>query len=484
MTVMAQPWKHPDNGVYYFRREVPEDIRGVIGKREWKLSLKTKELVQARPRFAHESAKCEEAFRNAREQQAGRPVLHSSDAHKLADRWAAEVVASWDTDVDGPHMFLVVLDGVVHAASDVVDVDGPDSSFRLVGGYIRDALAKLLLPLPDRADPVWECLVLEFYRAWWGLCRVALSRHRGDWRDMPVLDAASLRLAHENKAASLASQAPRLSQVFSNWSEDKLSNDGDSRSARKTIGEFGSAVTRFIELHRDLPVDQISRIVCRDFRSNLFKIPTKGEGTRGKTAPVLIEKAAADGLPTATLATVNKQLRALSAVLGFAHQVLGAIHENPVVASGLIPRSKKAERKLGTVEDKGYSLAELRQMFASPLFRGEWKPAQADFGQALYWMPLIMAYTGVRREELPCRILPFYSAVLSGHPPGVGGGVVIPVRKQRLVGFLALERRVNGLSLDAPLPDLLAHLLDGFSVDAKLGLGLGLVQSAVVARFG
>lgn len=400
MTVMAQPWKHPVSGVYYFRREVPEDIRSVIGKREWKLSLKTKELVQARPRFAHESAKCEQVFLNAREQLAGRLVLQHSDVHKLADRWSAETIAEWEVDAEAPKDFLVFQGDEVSTATDIVDVGDSDSCFKAVEVYIRSALAKAMLPFPDRADPVWDCLTQEFYRAWRDLCRVALARHNGNWRDMPMLDAATQRLSHENKAALLSSSIPRLSQVFSNWAEDKLLNDGDTRSARKTISEFGSAVTRFIELHRDLPVDQVNRIVCRDFRANLFKIPTKGQGIRGMTAPALIEKAAAEGLPTAELATVNKQLRALSAVLGFAHQVLGVIHENPIVASGLIQRSKKAERKQGASEEKGYTLQELRQIFSSPLFRGEWKPAQADFGRALYWMPLIMAYTGCRREEL------------------------------------------------------------------------------------
>lgn len=133
MTVMAQPWKHPVSGVFYFRREVPEDIRGVIGKREWKLSLKTKELVQARPRFAHESAKCEQVFLNAREQQAGRLVLQHSDVHKLADRWSAEVIAEWEVDAEAPKDFLVFQGDEVLAATEMVDVDDLDSCFNSIG---------------------------------------------------------------------------------------------------------------------------------------------------------------------------------------------------------------------------------------------------------------------------------------------------------------------------------------------------------------
>lgn len=30
MTVMAQPWKHPVSGIFYFRRDVSVSIRGVM----------------------------------------------------------------------------------------------------------------------------------------------------------------------------------------------------------------------------------------------------------------------------------------------------------------------------------------------------------------------------------------------------------------------------------------------------------------------
>jgi len=36
---MAGPWKHPDTGVYCYRKAVPDDLRAVVGKREWKRSL-------------------------------------------------------------------------------------------------------------------------------------------------------------------------------------------------------------------------------------------------------------------------------------------------------------------------------------------------------------------------------------------------------------------------------------------------------------
>ena len=106
MGAMAQPWKHPQSGVFYFRREVPADIRTVIGKREWKVSLKTRNLSEARPRFASESVACEEAFALAREQAAGRPKDFRPDAPKLADRWAKAAMEAWDTNPEEMRDFL------------------------------------------------------------------------------------------------------------------------------------------------------------------------------------------------------------------------------------------------------------------------------------------------------------------------------------------------------------------------------------------
>ena len=79
MAVMAQPWKHLQNGIYFFRGEVPQDIRPIIGKREWKVSLRSKDLVQVLHLFAAESLRCEEMFVATRDQQVGRARVLSSD---------------------------------------------------------------------------------------------------------------------------------------------------------------------------------------------------------------------------------------------------------------------------------------------------------------------------------------------------------------------------------------------------------------------
>ena len=54
---MSRPLKHPKTGVYYFRRVVPEALRAVVGKREVRVSLKTKDPREASSRHPAVAAK-------------------------------------------------------------------------------------------------------------------------------------------------------------------------------------------------------------------------------------------------------------------------------------------------------------------------------------------------------------------------------------------------------------------------------------------
>ncbi|ELY2765540.1 site-specific integrase [Cronobacter malonaticus] len=401
MSVMATPWKHPKSGVFYFRRQVPADIRNGIGRSEWKVSLKTKELSVARPRFAAESARCEEAFAAAREQLAGRPRVIASDAPKLADHWASTVMDSWERQPESIEDFLVVTDGDTSPASDVVDTDSAKARLATVEPFIRQSLKNHHLPLPDEAEPAHRALVEAFFQRWLQLCQLANRRHRGDWSTPLQLQAAQAPLQAERQQKPEVT-APTLSKVFEAWADDKRLTDGDTRSTQKTINDFSSIINRFIELFGDLPVSQITRVQCQEFRALLGRFPARGKGTRGLSARELIAKAEAENMPTVELTTVRKQLRALSAVLNFAVQRLDVIKEEPISASGMLKGIAKAAKRSATrtAEDKHYTRAELLTIFRSPVFTGQWKPPRADFGQALYWLPLLMLYTGARREEL------------------------------------------------------------------------------------
>jgi hypothetical protein len=85
---MSRPWKHPNSGVYWLRKGVPEDLRALVGKREEKRSLQTRDPVEAKRRHAEALAEIESRWANLR---IGPKTLTEIEARQMAavvhDRW-------------------------------------------------------------------------------------------------------------------------------------------------------------------------------------------------------------------------------------------------------------------------------------------------------------------------------------------------------------------------------------------------------------
>jgi integrase len=103
---MSRPFKHPKSGVYWLRKGVPEDLRKLVGKREEKRSLQTRDPVEAKRRHAEALVEIEGRWANLR---AGPKALTEREAHQLAvavhDRWLQQHLenpsqqTAWDVDL-------------------------------------------------------------------------------------------------------------------------------------------------------------------------------------------------------------------------------------------------------------------------------------------------------------------------------------------------------------------------------------------------
>ena len=110
---MTRPSKHPKSGIYWFRKRVPDDLRNLIGKREERFSLDTRDPNEAKRRHALKLAEVEERWSNLR---AGQRPLSPDDIARLNDLnllhvvneeveagFAAAARGSWSVDrVQGP----------------------------------------------------------------------------------------------------------------------------------------------------------------------------------------------------------------------------------------------------------------------------------------------------------------------------------------------------------------------------------------------
>lgn len=415
--VLAMSRPHKDSrGVYWLRRKVPADLRPILGRTEYKRSLRTRDPEEAARRFPAAYQESAECFALARAQLAGHSLLNAADVQQLAARWFSQEHAKMLSSGDCSTYLLAGspqidpetgedLGPVWDSLRPLLDDISIGAWTEVVHPFVEETLAAHHLPMPPAGSPLMSQLLEAFRVKLLLLSDWAYSQTHANGRYVappPVEPRAPLSVEAARQAEQdVASQLP-LSKALEAWAEAKRLDDGDDRSTQKTIAEFSTVIARFVELHGDMPVASISRAICQAFRASLAKMPTSGKGVRSLTAPQAIAKAEAEGLPLASPATVRKQLKALSTVLNFASQRLGLIPEDPVSASGLLRSLAKSARnaETRTADEKGYTRRELALIFGSPLFRGEWSPPRADYGQALYWLPLLMAYTGGRREEL------------------------------------------------------------------------------------
>ncbi|KWS92126.1 hypothetical protein AL048_03030 [Pseudomonas syringae pv. castaneae] len=409
MAFMAQPWKDPRTGTYYIRRRIPKELRPLLPEagETYKRSLGTKDTREAKTLFAAAWGRSEEFFLNIRLQLSGTNTPTLQDAIQLAARWAKAELDHMESTgrFEG---YLIGSDDVGHETlRDHFNVRNPKALLAPNGlesrarqhldQTVADELAKVSLPMPLPGTPFHKYLYEAFLAQHLELSEIAYKRHYGDY-------SAVFELPHDAPLSidKVKAESPTetLSVVFEHWSRNHRHMGDGKRDVEKTAGEYQTTIVRFIELLGDLPVKQIKRRTIEEFYNLLRQLPSKGEGLKGLNAHEQIARAKQLDLPLLSSATIKNKLMGLSSVLAYAVQ-MEYITENPVVASGITKSLRKASAKQSrTATRKGFTQAELIQVFSSPLFKGEWIAPRASFGEAWKWLPLLLCYTGARREEI------------------------------------------------------------------------------------
>jgi len=148
---------------------------------------------------------------------------------------------------------------------------------------------------------------------------------------------------------------------------------------RRHAVDYSRAVNRFIKHMGDCNLQAIQPSDIHEFAS------------------ILITPTNARDRPLAT-SSARLLLARLSSVLAFAVDS-GLMQSNPVVTSRIHKRLGPAKLKRTLGNDKGYSWKELICLFSNPSFQAQ-RNATGRPGNAVFWVPLIAAYTGARREEI------------------------------------------------------------------------------------
>ncbi|OBQ56782.1 site-specific integrase [Halodesulfovibrio spirochaetisodalis] len=183
----------------------------------------------------------------------------------------------------------------------------------------------------------------------------------------------------------------KLSEVFDRWKEEHLRYN----RAPKTVTDFKSQVSRFIEYHGDMPIAEVTRRHVFEFRDAMLDHPAcLTKAMRELSIRERIEVAKSDpSVKKVSPRTVNEKcVAALSAVFGYAEREL-LIESNPAHNAKKRVQATHRSRQAYTDED-------LKCIFESfPVYTEGYRP-KVSLGEAAFWLPLLGLFTGARLEEL------------------------------------------------------------------------------------
>ena len=171
----------------------------------------------------------------------------------------------------------------------------------------------------------------------------------------------------------------KLSEALSRYVQSISMSGRSEYVSRRHAVDYSRAVNRFITDMGDKPITTIQPSDIHAFAAGL------------------IQPIDAATRPLATSST-RLLLARLSSVLAFSVDS-GWLELNPVLASRINKRLGPTKPRRRLDDNRGYTWNELVTLFGNTEFQ-QLRNAQGRPGNAVYWLPLIAAYTGARREEL------------------------------------------------------------------------------------
>ena len=133
---MSRPWPHPKTGVFWFRKRIPKDLMALVGKREEKASLGTKDVGEAKRRFAAHAALVEARWANLR---AGVRHLNLLEVNAMAGDFYEDLIPRFQAGKFSPS-FALLTSVMIHR---YVDDPSPAHRAEFLGHHGKDIDAYL-----------------------------------------------------------------------------------------------------------------------------------------------------------------------------------------------------------------------------------------------------------------------------------------------------------------------------------------------------
>ena len=395
--------KNPITGRLSYRRIYPVELRPFIAgsPRELKRSLKASRIEDPTAVSAYQTAhiEYEATIVAARKKLEGRfdkldPPMIAYLAAKLKQEWLAEddrVRMAADDD-----LLYRRINGMEHFQLEFIDWRNRLSRDDIVEYWEADAhrlLASNGLTIDPEGHDTFAQLCVALNASGIEAAEALIRRYEGSgYTDTP---AAPERPSHAPSAPMraplpIASGLPFDALAIAYMEAPQAAVTVNTRDSIKT------ALRYFKEVHRDPTPQEITRRMVTEWLDLMAQRPTPLRGTeKNLTLPELatryngrqeVRRMASD--------TRKKYVGALSTCWQ-QMQSRGEIPEdlsNPFKGHNVGPASTSSAVK-------GLSVPEMQSIFDLPIFTAGERPKQGR-GEASYWMPLLLLWTGARPEEV------------------------------------------------------------------------------------
>ncbi len=215
---MPSPIKHPKSGIYHIRVRVPADLVHEVGRKEVGKSLRTRDITEAKSKFATELAAYHKRWASLRSKPAPLPY---KQIVALAGRTYHRMMVALEAEPGEPEMWENV-----KGLNQRLD-ESEDKLETWYGPSVDELLEEEGLVVDDYTR---TRLLAEVRNAWVQLTEQQHKRSRGDFSPDPNANRFP-KWEPENKPEPSPSGAT-VSQLFEVWERDHLANGKSSATAR------------------------------------------------------------------------------------------------------------------------------------------------------------------------------------------------------------------------------------------------------------